>query len=227
VRPASTPAQCLDPDTIAFERNGPTMPTTNISASPALWRSRPARRAFGIVGCLLVAVTLAGCAAGGSTLPESSTTGAPASPAATVEPAATATSTPTLAEEAGAEVPVRIESLPEYDAAESLVVGMWDQYSDPTNANYAPGLVAQNEGGKNYARDFLLILADLRSVFRFLPGTSSPDVAELTAQLQSYVDKATEAERKFLAGEDFGMSFSITNSDGTVYESDGTNKSND
>jgi len=174
-----------------------------------------------MLGIFLATVALMGCAAGGSTPPGTSSTGRTVSPAPAVD------HTPTLAGTAELEVLVRIDSLPEYDAAESLVVGMFEMYSDPANTNFAPGLVPQTEGGRNYAKDFLLILADLRSVFRFLPGTSSPDVAELTAQLQSYVDKATEAERKFLAGEDFGMSFSITNSDGTVYESDGTNTSNE
>jgi len=120
-----------------------------------------------------------------------------------------------------------MEDLPEYEAVERFVVEMFESYSDATGAGYAGRLVPQTEDGLNYARDFLLILADLRSVFRFLPGTSSTDVPALEAQLRDYEDQAIEAERKFLSGEDFGVSFRITNPDGTEYISDGTNKSDD
>jgi hypothetical protein len=197
------------------------------NAQPAVRTGRGRGRvdAIASLGVLLVALTLVGCAAGG--LPTTASSSTAADPSATATPTTDAPDSPdpTPAQETGVEM--SIDDLPQYDAAENYVVGMWERYSDPASPHYAPGLLPQTEGGTHYARDFLLILADLRSVFRFLPGTSSDDVAALETQLQSYVDKATEAERKFLAGEDFGMSFRITEADGTEYVSDGVNRSNE
>jgi hypothetical protein len=150
-----------------------------------------------------------------------------ASPDASSTPSATQPSLPSApSDEKTPEV--GIDERPGYAAAENFVVGTFTRYSEPSSPDYAYGLVPDTEPGRGYARDFLVILADVRGTFRFLPGgTSSTDVAALDAQIQSYVDSVTETERKFLAGEDFGVTIKITNSDGSVYESDGSNRSND
>jgi hypothetical protein len=119
---------------------------------------------------------------------------------------------------------VSIIDRPAFAEAESLVVTMFTEYSDETNPKNAYDLVPQTEAGLNYAHDFLVILADIKGAFAFLPlGTESTNVAELDATIQTYVDKTTELERKFLAGEDLGVSITLTRSDGSVYESDGGN----
>jgi hypothetical protein len=122
---------------------------------------------------------------------------------------------------------VNIDDRPLYPIAQTLVTEMFARYSDRAGAEYAYALVPATQGGNDYAHGFLLILADLKSVFAFLPGTESRDVAALDAELQGYIEKANEMERKFLAGEPMGVTMKVTNSDGSVFESDGTNTPSD
>ena len=116
---------------------------------------------------------------------------------------------------------------PGYAAAQTFVTEMYDRYTDRSSTDYAYGLVPQTTGGKVYAQGFAYLLANQKVAFIWNPGTVSEDAGELDAQIQSYIDNATELERKFRAGEPLGASVSITLDDGSVFTSDGTNTPND
>ncbi|NYI59113.1 hypothetical protein [Cellulomonas soli] len=83
-------------------------------------------------------------------------------------------------------------------------------------------LVPRTQEGLNYVHDFLLLLADENGALKFMT-TTSDDPAELDATIQERWDRFDELERIFLAGEDFDVDISITDSDGTTYTSDGLN----
>ena len=198
-------------------------------------RTPPRRRRRGLVtsaaiaGAVTIALSVGGCSVFGSIIaddappPTASSTVAPSgSPSATSTPAATTTPSPTSTVDFDLPV-VGIDERPLYPVAQTLVTEMFARYSDRNGAEYAYALVPDTQAGGDYAHGFLLLLADLKSVFAFLPSTESRDVAALDAQLQGYIDEATARERKFLAGEPMGDTIKITNSDGSVFESDGTN----
>ena len=195
----------------------------------------PRRRRRGLVtsaaiaGAVTIALSVGGCSVFGSIIaddvprPAASSTAAPSgSPSATSTPAAITTPSPTSTVDFDLPV-VGIDERPLYAVAQTLVTEMFARYSDRNGAEYAYALVPDTQAGDDYAHGFLLLLADLKSVFAFLPSTESRDVAALDAELQGYIDDATERERKFLAGEPMGDTIKITNSDGSVFESDGTN----
>ena len=180
------------------------MPTTT-PARPA----RRLRRAVSVIAALAIGIGLVGC----SLLPSldgggGSVDSRPSAPA----PAITALPVISIADRPG------------FDAADRLVNEMHERYSNEASADYAYDQVAQTTEAKYYAYDFLVILTDFKGAFRFMPlGTESTNPAELDAKIQYYVDEVTELERKFLAGEDLGVTISITKADGSVYTSDGTN----
>jgi hypothetical protein len=116
----------------------------------------------------------------------------------------------------------QIQDRPGYNDAEGLIVGMYDKYGDTESDGSALKLVPKTEAGIKYAGSFLYLLLDVRSAFRFLPGTESESATELDDQIQSYVDTATGYEEKFLAGEPLGVPVEITRGDGTVFSTDGT-----
>ena len=182
-----------------------------------------------LAGALTLALSVGGCSAFGSIIadddprPTASNTVAPSrTPLSTSTPSATTAPSPTSTVDPGLPV-VNIDDRPLYPVAQTLVTEMFARYSDRTGAKYAYALVPDTPAGDDYAHGFLLLLADQKSVFAFLPSTQSQDVAALDTQLQGYIDKANETERKFLAGEPMGVTIKITNSDGSVFESDGTN----
>jgi hypothetical protein len=119
---------------------------------------------------------------------------------------------------------VSISERPGYAVAQAFVTDMYARYSEESSPDNAYDQVEQTEAGLYYAHDFLVILGDKKGGFAFGGlGTESTNVAELDAIAQSYIDEATELERKFLAGEDLGVMIKITQTDGTVYESEGVN----
>lgn len=189
-----------------------------VPSTRRLNRRRAAVGTASLLGALVIGLGVSGCAAGG--LP----TSAPKPSSATSTPSS-ATPTPTRTPDTDV-LPARsfkIEERPSYPAAEALVTEMFDKYTDSTSPGSASALVPQTQAGQDYARGFKFLLADLKSLFLWLPGTVSEDPTVLDAQIKSYTDKATDFERKFLAGEPMGVSISITRADGSVFSSDGTN----
>ena len=190
--------------------------TTDTAHTPAHTPNvrRRRRRAGAFIGAVTIAFTLMGC----SIL-------APPTQADN-EPSSSTSSTPSANEVATVE-PLPIVSLgdrPSYALAQDFVTGTFTRYSEESSPEYAYNQVPQTEPGLNYAHDFLIILADYKGVFNFGGvGSESTNVAELDAMAQAYIDEVTEFERKFLAGEDLGVTIKITRSDGTVYESEGAN----
>ena len=183
--------------------------------------------AAAIAGAATLALLLSGCTAFGPIIAEG-TPSATATPSASPPPnpsSSAPSSTPSSPSTVDSELPVvGIEDRPLYPVAATYVTEMFAKYSDRASQGYAYLLVPDTQAGNDYAHGFLLILADLKSVFAFLPGSEeSRDVGPLDAQLQEYIDRAAETERKFLAGEPMGVTMKITNSDGSVFESDGTN----
>ena len=196
--------------------------------TPPRRRRRGLVTSVAIAGAVTIALSVGGCSVFGSIIaddhrPTTSSTPEPSSsPSATSTPAATTTPSPTSTVDFDLPV-VGIDERPLYSVAQTLVTEMFARYSDRNGAEYAYALVPDTQAGDDYAHGFLLLLVDLKSAFAFLPATESRDVAALDAKLQGYIDEATERERKFLAGEPMGDTIKITNSDGSVFESDGTN----
>jgi hypothetical protein len=119
---------------------------------------------------------------------------------------------------------VSIGDRPGWAIAQEFVADTYTKYAEETSPDNAYNKVPQTEAGLYYAHDFIVILTDYKGAFAFGGvGTESTNVSELDAKAQSYIDEVTEYERKFLAGEDLGVTITITQADGTVYESEGAN----
>jgi len=190
--------------------------TTDASQTPATTPNgrRRNRRVGAFIGAITIGLTLVGCSilappTQADNEPNSSTSSAPTADAvATVEPLPI----------------VSLGDRPLYGVARDFVTETFFRYSEETSSENAYNHVPQTEAGLNYAHDFLIILADYKGVFNFGGvGSESTNVAELDAMAQAYIDEVTEFERKFLAGEDLGVTIKITRADGTVYESEGAN----
>jgi len=115
-----------------------------------------------------------------------------------------------------------IEDRPGWDALVARYDETKEKYRTLSDAEiYA--IVPATTDGFDYYKDFLYILTDKAGALIFMPGfTSSTDPQELDDTITYWDNELTELERQFLAGEDFGVTIAITQSDGTVYESDGT-----
>jgi hypothetical protein len=186
------------------------------SHQPQSRRTRRALRAGAVLGVLVIALSVAGCATPVAPIAKPTPSASP-----TPSPTPTPTATPT---------PVPIYTMserPGYAEAEAFVTEMYNKYTDKSSPEYAYALVPQTPGGQDYAQAFAYLLADKKVIFLWNPGTTSEDAAELDAQIKAYVDEATELERKFRAGEPLGISVSITRGDGSVFTSDGTDTPND
>ncbi|UCR88718.1 hypothetical protein [Mycetocola spongiae] len=129
-------------------------------------------------------------------------------------PAPTPTSLPTRAPDPSSWPRITAGPPPSLDDAEVRVLTLDEKYRMRGEAR---AKVPQTEAGERYARDFLYLLNDLKFAVQ-ITGSGTPEGEKIA-------DDAEELERKFLAGEDFGVSIKITRGDGSVYESDGANHS--
>ncbi|WP_147441610.1 hypothetical protein [Mycetocola lacteus] len=115
---------------------------------------------------------------------------------------------------------------PGMPALQDRTVAMYDEYSNRLSDGSIFTIVPRTDAGLGYVRDFLTILADKKAALRFMTdpvlSKASTNQYELDAEIRIKDDELTEVERKFLAGEDLGVTIRVTNADGSVYESDGS-----
>ncbi|GAA3659544.1 DUF2510 domain-containing protein [Microbacterium marinilacus] len=108
---------------------------------------------------------------------------------------------------------------PGYADMESFVTGTYEKYLAAREDGSIRDLVPDTDDADDYINAFLLLLSDERGALRWAPSGTNPD--ELDAIIQATRDRVAEYERRFLAGEDLGVSVRVVRSDGSVFESDG------
>lgn len=119
---------------------------------------------------------------------------------------------------------VNIVDRPEFLPLRDRLESRQQQYRDMLDDGRIFEIVPRSEAGIRYAGDFLMITTDIVSALKIMSasgGYSSTIPEELDARLSALGEKADDAERRFLAGEDLGVSIRITREDGSVYESGG------
>ncbi|MBX3094142.1 MAG: hypothetical protein KF680_06325 [Cryobacterium sp.] len=118
-----------------------------------------------------------------------------------------------------------ITERPRYDEMVTVVAGMYDDYNRMLDDGSYTEIVGTTVNGAHYFHDFLRILLDEVGGIRFGVLTSSTDPGELDDIIDSKIGYALDLERKLHAGEDFNVTIRVERADGSVYESDGSNRS--
>lgn len=112
-----------------------------------------------------------------------------------------------------------IADRPGYSELESFVSGTYERYLAARDDGSIRDLVPDTDDADDYVNAFLLLLSDEQNALRWPPSGTNPD--ELDAMIQATHDRVAEYERRFLAGEDLGVSVRVVRSDGSVFENDG------
>ncbi|TPW75444.1 hypothetical protein [Schumannella soli] len=112
---------------------------------------------------------------------------------------------------------------PAFTAYVTRVTQLRDTYLQARRDGSIHQWVPATTTGDDYASAFIYLLTDKKAATNFmLRGTTTDDdPAVLDAKVAAWDAELTELERKFLAGEPFGVNITIKRSDGTTFHYDG------